>query len=239
MKLVVFDIDGTLTLGDGLGTRCFFEAFETAFGSFGLSRRLDSYRESTDGGIAREVLETALRRAPTDEEMERVKEAYLQLLAQEIGRTPRAYRPVRGADRAVSTLLDAGEWTVSLATGNWRRAAGLKLASASIPIGDPLPAGGFGEDGETRADVLRTALRRATEQSARTLERVVYVGDQMWDLAAARAAGVEFVGIATGGQRRALQDAGAPVLDDFDCVEVFLERIAGSQLPPRASAPQR
>jgi len=32
MKLAIFDIDGTLTLGDGLGTRCFFSVFDEVFG---------------------------------------------------------------------------------------------------------------------------------------------------------------------------------------------------------------
>ena len=225
MKLVVFDIDGTLTLGDGLGTRCFFSAFEIAFGSLGLSRRLDTYRESTDTGIAREALEMALHRAPSDEELARVKQVYLDLLEQEIARAPRAYRPVRGADRIVSMLLDHAQWTVSLATGNWRRAASLKLASASIPIGDPLPPGGFGEDGDSRTAVLRAALVRAAQSAAGTFERVVYIGDQLWDLAAARSAGADFIGVATGGQGRALLDAGAQVLEDFQCVETFLQRM--------------
>lgn len=229
VKLVVFDIDGTLTLGDGLGTRCFFSAFEVAFGTRAITPRLDAYRESTDAGIAREAFETALGRAPSDEEIDRHKQAYLRILEQEIARTARAYRPVPGADRAVSRLLDDGQWRVALATGNWRRAAALKLASASIPLCEPQPTGGFAEDGDSRTTVLRAALARARAQVPAAFERVVYVGDQLWDLAAARAAGVAFVGIASAGQRARLEAAGAAAIDDFASFDLFLASLEGGE----------
>ncbi|MBI5506525.1 MAG: HAD family hydrolase [Deltaproteobacteria bacterium] len=229
MKLVAFDIDGTLTLGDGLGTRCFFSAFETAFGTGAISRRLDAYGESTDAGIAREAFRNVIGREPGDEELDRHKRLYLQLLEQEISRLPRAYRQVRGAERTVSLLLEHRQWRVALATGNWRRAASLKLRSASIPLREAELPGGFSEDGESRATVLRAAFARASAgANGEPLERIVYVGDQLWDLAAARAIGAEFIGVASGGQGRELAQAGAAVVEDFEHFEEFLARLEGA-----------
>ena len=228
MKLVIFDIDGTLTLGGGLGTGCFFSALEVAFGTCPIPRRLDAYRESTDAGISREALEIALQRAPSVSELDRHKQVYLHLLEREILRTPGAYRPVPGADRVVSLLLEGGEWMVALATGNWRRAAALKLANASIQLGESELPGGFSEDGDSRVSVLRAALERAgAERQGSDFDRVVDVGDQLWDLAAARAAGVDFVGIGSGEQGRVLENAGAAVIEDFGCFERFLVRLEG------------
>jgi hypothetical protein len=79
VKLAVFDIDGTLTLGDGLGTRCFFGAFDDLFGA-ACDRRLESYTESTDCGIAHEAVVRALGREPAADELERFKAEYLARL---------------------------------------------------------------------------------------------------------------------------------------------------------------
>lgn len=52
---------------------------------------------------------------------------------------------------------------------------------------------------------------------------MTYVGDAPWDVAAARAAGFRFIGIAGGsGERRALESAGAKViLSDFNAPSAF------------------
>lgn len=235
VRLVVFDIDGTLTLGDGLGTRCFFSAFDEAFGVVEIPRRLEAYRESTDVGIAREALSAAWGRPPTEVELDELKAVYLRRLEQEVGRLPGAYRPVPGADRAVARLLAGGDWAVALATGNWRRAAHLKLSSAVIPFGEL--KGGFSEDGDSRAAVLRAALSQAGhEADPGRFERVVYVGDQPWDLAAATAAGVDFIGVESGRNGRRLAQAGASVIEDFECFESFLALLEGG-MGTAAAAP--
>jgi len=222
MRLAVFDIDGTLTLGGGLGTHCFFTAFEEVFGVRDLDRSLAGYEHSTDCGIGREAATRVLGRLPTGIEMAAFKEAYLARLQDEIGRTASAYRPVPGAERVLDRIGEAGRrWRVAIATGNWRRAAVLKLASAGV---SQPGAAACSEDGDSRAGVLATAVRRAAELAGvAAFERVVYVGDQPWDLEAARIVGTGFVGIGSEERGSRLRARGASVVAGYEDLAFFLE----------------
>jgi len=220
MKLAVFDIDGTLTLGDGLGTRCFFAAFDEVFGAGIVDRRLETYAESTDNGIATEAALRALGRAPSSSELEGFKGAYLESLEREIARAVRAYRPVAGADLVLGLLASQPDWHVAIATGNWRRAATLKLECARIA---PPPIAACSEDGVSRSEVLGAAVALATAaRGGECFERVVYVGDQPWDLQAARQQGAAFLGIGTDTRRHRLEHQGARVIDSYENPTDFL-----------------
>lgn len=220
MKLVIFDIDGTLTLGDGLGTRCFFAAFDEVFGKGIVDRRLDTYAESTDGGIAHEAALRALGRPPSQAELERFKAAYLGLLEREIVRRQRPYRAVPGADRVLPMLASHAGWHVAIATGNWRRAASLKLRCARLPSPGVTACS---EDGASRSQVLAAAIAAATASlEGDVYERVVYVGDQPWDLRAARELGTAFLGIGSDARGHRLEQEGARVLSCYEDAERFL-----------------
>lgn len=217
MKLAVFDIDGTLTLGDGLGTRCFFAAFDEVFGGGRVEPRLDGYTHSTDCRIAREAAATALGRPAADFEIERFKSIYLARLQDAVDRRPAAYRPVPGAGDFLAALRATPDWKVAVATGNWRRAAAIKLDCAGIR---PPPATACSEDGATRSEVLAAAVRNAG--GAAGFDAVVYVGDQPWDLHAAREFGAGFVGVASDDRGRRLEAQGARLLDSYVDAATFL-----------------
>lgn len=227
MKLAVFDIDGTLTLGEGLGTRCFFESLEAMFGAGRAERRIESYVESTDCGIAREAVEKILGRPPDADEFARFKSSYLEMLAREIAAREQPYRPVAGAAQFVTALAARPGWSIAVATGNWRRAAELKLDCARIAAP---PVAACSEDGTTRAEVLASAISAAGAREGRRFEKVVYVGDQLWDLRAARQQRVGFLGLASGKRGDALAAEGARIVDNYlDDARLFdlLEESAG------------
>lgn len=222
MKLAVFDIDGTLTLGDGLGTRCFFTAFDEVFGEGRVEARLDGFAESTDCGIAREAASRALGRAPHDSELARFKEMYLSRLDGEVRARADAYRPVPGAADLLPLLEATPGWSIAIATGNWRRAARIKLGCAGIRAPR---ATACSEDGGTRSAVLQAAVRAAAAAGAQRFEAVVYVGDQPWDLKAAREVGAGFVGVGSDAKGSRLAAEGARVVDSYVDAATFLETL--------------
>jgi phosphoglycolate phosphatase-like HAD superfamily hydrolase len=227
VKLAVFDIDGTLTLGDGLGTSCFFSMLERVFGEAGVDRRLESYAESTDGAIAREAALRALGRHAAADDLARFKDLYLEELGARIRAAARAYRPVPGADGVLAELAARGGWRVALATGNWRRAAELKLDSAGI---EAPRVGAFSEDGDSRRDVLSAAIAAAQAVENAAFDAVVYVGDQPWDLGAARALGVGFVGIEAEGRARRLEAEGVRVAANYRDARRFFDLLEEASL---------
>jgi phosphoglycolate phosphatase-like HAD superfamily hydrolase len=86
------------------------------------------------------------------------------------------------------------------------------------------------DDALDRVDILRTAIQRAGQDYRQDIfEKVVYVGDGIWDVRAAAALGIGFLGLASGDKAVRLVEEGASyVLPDFldlvyviECLEEF------------------
>ena len=214
MKLVLFDIDGTILWTDGAGRRAIRRAMVDAVGTAGP---IDGYRldGKTDPQIVRELLELAKHPAATDERaILAVCDRYVTLLAEELERPARRTRLLDGVSELLAALSPheaAGRALVGLLTGNLERGAALKLRSAGL---DParFAVGAYGSDSGHRPDLPAIAARRATERTGRTVggSDVVIVGDTPADVACGQPIGARTVAVATGSYDvAALRAAGA------------------------------
>ena len=95
---------------------------------------------------------------------------------------------VRETLDAIAALPDV---RLGLATGNFRRAAAVKLRYFGLD--HYFADGGFADDAEDRALLVRTAIERLGGGSP-----VLVIGDTAHDIMAARANGAVAVGVATG-----------------------------------------
>ncbi len=202
MRLVLFDIDGTLLWTDGAGRRAIHRALLDETGGNGS---VEGYRfdGKTDPQIVRELL--ALARQPEDDAERRVAavlDRYLTLLESELRASAHETRVLPG----VRDLLDAlapveagGGALVGLLTGNLVRGAALKLRSAGLDP-DRFAVGAFGSDSARRADLPPVAAQRATARTGRAFvgRDVVIIGDTPADMECGAPHGARAVGVATG-----------------------------------------
>lgn len=213
MRLVLWDIDGTLVHTAGYGRDAFGEAFAAIFG-----RPADltsvSMGGRTDHDIATEVLATA-GVADGDTHIPRMLDelgvalgAVRERIAEEGHVTPGAHVTLEAVARRAGI-------TQSLLTGNIETNAELKLAAFGLDRFVDLGIGGYGSDPHTtRSDLVGVArekaqrLRRVSVDIADT----ILVGDTPLDIEAARGAGARAIGVgAASFTRRQLLDAGAEV----------------------------
>lgn len=219
--IVLFDIDSTLitipTNREILAT-----AAEQAAGETGLLDRMD-FRGRTDRWMAAELARLTGRSA--GEMFERFAAAYTPALEAALaGQSPTTNPGVTDLLDALTTRADV---TIGVATGNLRRNAPIKLASGGLAgYFQPL-RGGFGDEYEDRADLVRAG---ASECGAQPGDRVVVVGDTEHDVRAGRAIGAIAVGVATGHVTvDALASAGATVaLPDFRDRQRTLRALLGA-----------
>jgi phosphoglycolate phosphatase len=208
--LYLFDIDGTLLLSGGAGSRALDRAFQQRFGVSGAMSRVNPSGK-TDTLILEEAFAHALSRAPTLAELDEMIALYLPLLAAELGAASN-FRVMPSAVETLDFLAGHGSAVIlGLATGNVREAARLKLERAGL--WPRFALGGFGCDHRERPRLVECAIERACAHAgvpALDPDQVVVVGDTPLDIAAARACGVRAIAVATGFATRSDLAACAP-----------------------------
>ena len=227
MRLVIFDIDGTLTETAKTDEACFLRSLAEVCGFENVETDWSCYKRTTDSGIFREIHEARMGRSPSPAEALRFRRHFVDLLVQTASES--AFSPIAGAPRLLASLCGSAQLRVSLATGAWRDSARLKMASAGLCY-DDYPAAS-GDDAFDRESIIKLSMQRAAERYGR-FGRTIYVGDGVWDARASCAIGIPFIGIADGIGATRLKAEGAvcvsPDLSDRDSFLRSLHEIANA-----------
>ena len=231
MRLILFDIDGTLLWTNGAGRRAIHRALLDEMGTAGP---IDGYRfdGKTDPQIVRELLELAGHPEWSSEDrITAVCRRYVDLLTAELAKPTQATRIYSGIKDLLAALEPyeaEAKALVGLLTGNVANGAALKLRSAGLDPGR-FAVGAFGSDSHRRADLPAIAASRAAERTGRRFSGadIVVVGDTPDDVACARPMGARTVGVATGFyDTTALRAAGAThVFENLGDTKAVLEAL--------------
>lgn len=214
MRLILFDIDGTLLWTDGAGRRAIHRAL---LAEAGMAGPIDDYRfdGKTDPQIVRELLTLAGHPdAAAPDRIAAVCRRYVEALQEELDRAPEGTRLLPGVAALLSALEpheSVGGAMVGLLTGNLKAGADLKLRAAGVEPGR-FAVGAYGSDSGRRAELPAIAAQRATALVRRPFAGadLVIIGDTPDDVACGRPIGARSVAVATGFYNpAALRAAGA------------------------------
>jgi phosphoglycolate phosphatase-like HAD superfamily hydrolase len=193
MRIMLFDIDGTLLLSGGAGLRSIRRVFGERFGVPIVTEGMKVHG-LTDLIILQSIATRSLGRELPEDELAVVCDEYVTALVEEL-ETGDGFRLLPGAREVVSALARRGDTLLGLATGNIERGAYAKLRRGRL---DGFFAfGGFGSDSADRAELTRLAVERGRERAGPETPALV-IGDTTHDVRAALAAGAECLGVATG-----------------------------------------
>ena len=195
VRLVLFDIDGTLIRTGGAGVRAFAQAAELAFQRPEGTRSLD-FAGRTDTGLIREFLRLHGFR-DNEVNIHRFREAYLFLLDAHMEVSRGDSCP--GVDEFIDQLAALDEPPVmGLLTGNVRLGAEIKLRHHQM--WEWFEMGAFGDDHEDRNHLAKLAMDRAKSLYSMSLtgEEVLVIGDTPRDIECAAAIGAKCLAVATG-----------------------------------------
>ena len=198
VRLVLFDIDGTLIHTGGAGVMAFGRAFETEFSIVNGAARI-KFSGRTDTGIAREMF-LLHGVEPSRENLRRFFDSYVFWLDYLLTQT-------RGG-------VFAGVWefihqlhalpqppAIGLLTGNIRLGAEIKLRH--FELWEIFQTGAFADDQEDRNQIAAIARQRGSQLLNGSLsgEQILVIGDTPRDIQCARHIGAKMLAVTTGGAK--------------------------------------
>lgn len=197
MRLILFDIDGTLINSSRIGRVALGRALLDVFGTAG-ALEIYEFAGKTDRRIIHDLMteqgwtaEEIIRRQQIVEE--RMAEAGRMLFNAE------SVWPCPGIPALLHSLTRRQDVVLAILTGNLQSTAPLKLAAAGI---DPslFVAGAYGSESLERNDLLDIALERVNGSTGLRFsgEDIIVVGDTPADIRCARAGKSLALAVATG-----------------------------------------
>ena len=226
-RLLLFDIDGTLLLSGGAGTRALNRTFEELFGVAGGFTGIP-VAGRTDPLILGDALDRAGIVADAAAR-ERFLARYCEHFEREIVYPGPRKGLMPGVRRLLDRLQERPDVACALVTGNVARAARIKLEY--FDLWRYFGFGAYGDDAPVRDALVPIAVERARriQVEVRGPDDVVVIGDTPLDVQCAAAAGACSVAVATGSyDETALRAAGAhAVLPDFSATETVVDTLLG------------
>ena len=196
IRLVLFDIDGTLVHTGGAGVKAFARVFATEFNATDGFEKM-KFAGRTDTSLVREFFKYH-HIAPTPTNFERFFERYVYWLDHILSTSKTETCP--GIWDFIHQLKELRQAPVlGLLTGNIRLGAEIKLRH--FDLWNVFATGAFADDSEDRNRIAAVARERGGRALGRKLldREVLVIGDTPLDIRCGRSINAKVLAVATGG----------------------------------------
>lgn len=197
MKLLLFDVDGTLLLTGGAGVRGMEKAGLICFGEKFSLKSL-----TIAGGLDPLIYKEATALAGVDDphlHHRRFHDTYLRELESNLAADPHKVNLLPGIEPLLRDLREHPAVTLGLVTGNYTAAIPIKFGAVGL---DPnwFPIYAFGDEAPDRPAMVRLAIDRYREKHNHHIGNhdVIVIGDTPNDVNCAHANDCLCLGVATG-----------------------------------------
>ncbi len=224
MKLILFDIDGTMLYSNGNGKIALIEAIEKIFGN--IANDSINPAGKTDPQIIYEMIEHRINKSELDQKLPKIFTCYLENLKQYYT-VSRGVGVYDGVQKLIRQLKDLNTNIIGLLTGNIYRGAMIKLGLFGLE--QYFELGAYGDDGFYRQQLPDVALKRAVNKTNRTFsdKDIVIIGDTVNDVECGRHLNVKSIVVCTNKKTEAELKAANPdhFFHDFNNTEKVIEAI--------------
>jgi len=195
MKLIFFDIDGTLISAGGAGTRSLNKAFEEVLGIKEAFKNFEMAGK-TDIQIIKEGLKLLGIKNNSNVLISQIIESYIKNLKHEINNNSKHLKP--GVKYFIEFLYYDFKYPLGLLTGNLESGAKIKLEP--FGLNSFFSFGAFGSDHEDRNFLLPIGIERFISKFNLKVHfhQCIVIGDTPRDVTCAKIYGAKAIAVATG-----------------------------------------
>ena len=230
MKLAIFDIDGTLTNTNGVDSECFIKALAESHAITEINTNWAEYPHTCDSGITLHIFQEKFGRPPEETELRKFKSCFVNLLNGLLS----SGRVFLGRGGAGGALAARG--------GGGGRGGGRRSRRWGGPPRVGVESGEGMRGGRPRRVCGRWIVERRNPASRGgeiagwyrqdSFDKIVSVGDAVWDVGAAARLKFAFLGVGDGESAARLRQAGArQVIENFIDYAQLVRRLNEAESP--------
>ena len=228
MKLVLFDLDGTLLDAGLCGASSLEGLIKDLYGKR-PSYEAASLAGKTDIHNFNYLYKSAFKKAPSASQIKEIKAGYFKCLRAEAAALIKAKKakPVKGIENLLKILCAHKDIKLALATGNFEEAARIKLAPFKLDKYFNFAASGFGGEVKDRVSLINLAVKNAQKTFGIKFKAddIFVIGDTYLDIAAAKELGFHngaVTGAALGDKEKLRRAAAELETKDFSDIALWL-----------------
>lgn len=220
MILIIFDVDGTLVYSEKLDSKSFAATYQEVYGLPFPTIDWKKYPHVSDTTIFKSVIQEHFNRSASEEEEVAFRQKFVENIVENRQKTPNKFHAVPYAKQMIDALLKDNRFVVGVATGGWKTPAIVKLNFVDIPVDRLIITGADGK--ETREQILQETIDKATIKHG-NFEKIVYVGDAIWDYTTTQNMELPLIGIRRRGDLDFFYNLGIKaVLKNYENYDQFL-----------------